>query len=174
MSGAEFRVSALIPSADLSQVLGAGAFSAWEQSAFGRNDRGRADRSRLLREFETFCRDYPETVLMATEAGRPLGWGAREHRDHVISDLWVFPEAQRRRVGAALLAAMEDAIANEGFGYVELETFTGNPGAVRFYERHGYSAVWRGVKFTASLNYELDKIRFRKPLTRSAIGLPET
>lgn len=161
------RIEPVDPAADIASVLGAGAFSAWEQSAFGAHDAGRVDREGLRREFETFCRDRPEALLMALSGTAPLGWGAREDGDHVISDLWVFPEAQGRGVGAALLAALEEAIANAGYGYAELETYAGNAGAVRFYQRRGYRPVWRGMKFSVSLNYELDKIRFRKPLTEA-------
>ena len=161
-------ITGVKPGPDMADELGRVGFAAWEASAFGQDDAGRADRGRLLAEFTDFCRDHAETILVATEAGRVLGWGAREHMDHVISDLWVAPEAQGRGVGAALLAGLEAAIAQAEFGHAELETYAGNAGAVRFYERHGYETIWRGRKFTPSLGYALDKIRFRKALGRLA------
>ncbi|MBJ3784332.1 GNAT family N-acetyltransferase [Devosia sp. MSA67] len=148
--------------------MGEVGLGAWAQSAFGMHDAGRTDRHKLRQEFIRFCREKPETILVAGADGKILGWGAREDMDNIISDLWVGPHAQGQGVGAALLAALEEAIAKQGLGFAELETFAGNAGAVRFYERHGYEAVWRGMKFSASLNYELDKVRFRKSLREAA------
>lgn len=133
-------------------------------SAFGIDDAGRTDIGKLRAEFVGFCREKPETILLAADGDDLLGWGAREFSDQTISDLWVAPDAQGKGVGAALLAALEEAIALDGFNCVELETYAGNAGAVRFYSRQGYEPIWRGMKFTASLNYDLDKIRYRKML----------
>lgn len=101
---------------------------------------------------------------MAELDGAFAGWGAREKLDHVISDLWVAPHAQGKGVGAALLDALEIAIASAGFADAELETYAGNDGAVRFYVRQGYSIIWRGMKHSPSLNYALDKLRLSKRL----------
>lgn len=147
--------------------LGKIGFAAWRDGAFGKNDAGRTDAALLEAEFIQFCVTRPETILLAGEGDQLLGWGAREFSDHVISDLWVAPRAQGRGVGAVLLAALEEAIALAGFSWAELETYAGNAGAVRFYTRQGYEPIWRGMKFTASLNYELDKIRFRKSLSEA-------
>lgn len=153
---------------ELAEALGNIGFDAWQNSPFGHDDAGRTDRQKLRAEFVTFCRDKPQTILVASGHGTILGWGAREDMDHVISDLWVAPAAQRQGVGVALLEALEEAIAKQGFAFAELETYAGHAGAVRFYLRQGYEPVWRGMKFSASLNYELDKIRFRKPLREAA------
>ena len=144
--------------------LGEIGFEAWRTSAFGANDAGRTDADTLRNEFVQFCAEKPEVIVLAANDNQLLGWGAREFSDQVISDLWVAPEAQGRGVGAALLAALEEAIAIAGFSHSELETYAGNAGAVRFYSRQGYEPIWRGMKFTASLNYDLEKIRFRKML----------
>lgn len=161
-----FIITSALP--DHAESMGDAGFAAWAQSAFGLHDAGRTDHRKLRDEFIRFCREKPETVLVARAGDAILGWAAREDMDNIISDLWVAPDAQGQGVGAALLAALEDAIAKQGFGFVELETFAGNAGAVRFYERQGYEAIWRGMKFSASLNYELDKVRFRKALREAA------
>jgi ribosomal-protein-alanine N-acetyltransferase len=148
--------------------LGEIGFEAWKNSAFGIKDAGRTDAEKLRREFGQFCAEKPETIILAIAGREYLGWGARETSDQTISDLWVAPTAQGRGVGAVLLGALEEAIAIEGFDHAELETYAGNAGAVRFYSRLGYEPVWRGMKFTASLNYDLDKIRFRKMLPAAA------
>lgn len=46
------------------------------------------------------------------------------------------------------------------------------PVRCRFYSRQGYEAIWRGMKFSASLNYDLDKIRFRKLLPAAGWDRP--
>jgi ribosomal-protein-alanine N-acetyltransferase len=148
--------------------MGDVGLAAWAHSAFGKNDAGRTDPIKLRDEFVRFCREKPETLLVASAGEAILGWGAREDMDNIISDLWVAPLAQGQGVGAVLLDALEGAIAKQGFGFAELETFAGNAGAVRFYQRQGYAPVWRGLKFSATLNYELDKVRFRKDLREAA------
>lgn len=144
--------------------LGEIGLDAWRRSAFGIDDAGRTAIAKLRAEFVEFCEKKPETILLAAHGAELLGWGAREFSDQTVSDLWVAPEAQGRGVGAVLLAALEEAIAMEGFDHAELETYAGNAGAVRFYSRQGYEPIWRGMKFSASLNYDLDKIRLRKML----------
>lgn len=121
--------------------LGEIGFEAWRMSAFGANDAGRTNADLLRDEFVQFCTQKPEFILLAAENDQLLGWGAREFSDQVISDLWVAPEAQRKGVGAVLLAALEEVIAIAGFSYAELETYAGNAGAVRFYSRQGYEPI---------------------------------
>lgn len=157
-----------MPAHSEAEILGEIGFDAWKLSAFGMDDCGRANQGALREEFIAFCRDHSDNILVADFAGKPAGWGAREEMDEVISDLWVAPWAQGQGVGAALLDALEGAIAKSGFAYAELETYAGNAGAVRFYMRQGYSAIWRGMKHSPSLNYALDKVRLRKSLQRAA------
>jgi ribosomal-protein-alanine N-acetyltransferase len=152
------------PSPKDHEKLGQLGFESWQNSAIGRDDRGRADRVALLVEFTRFCRDQADALIVATVAGRPVGWGARENHDHIVSDLWVSPLEQGQGVGAALLNALEMGIAKDGFTQAELETYAGNAGAIRFYQRQGYSMVWQGETWSASLNYALDKVRLIKRL----------
>lgn len=146
------------------EALGAIGYDAWLNSAFAEHDAGRADREALMSEFILFCRQYHERLLVAARTGVLLGWGARENGDHIISDLWVGAHAQGQGAGSALLDALEAGIAKAGFNHAELETYAGSAAAIRFYQRHGYATTWRGLKFTPSLNYELDKVRMAKTL----------
>ncbi len=155
-----------IASADEAEVLGRIGYAAWSEGEHGALDAGRADRSRLLADYQAFCREKVARILVAEDdAGRPLGWGAREDGDNYVSDLWVDPPAQRRGVGAALLGAMERDIAAAGYDHVHLETRAGATGAIRFYERNGYVVFWRKDKFTEALGYAIDKVGLRKLLT---------
>lgn len=53
--------------------------------------------------------------------------------------LAVFPEAQGRGVGAAVLGWLQSAAAHEGNLWVMVSTF--NESAHRFYRRHGFAAI---------------------------------
>ena len=154
-------------------ALGAIGFDAWSNSAFAEHDAGRADREALRAEFIAFCQQFHAQTLVAERDGLLMGWGARENDDFLISDLWVGAHAQGQGAGAALLEALEVGIAKAGFDHVELETYAGNAGAVRFYQRHGYQTIWRGLKHSTSLNYALDKVRLAKTLAAQPdTGLP--
>jgi GNAT superfamily N-acetyltransferase len=72
-------------------------------------------------------------------------WGAAdEHgllgiiafREGWIDQLYVLPGRQRGGIGTTLLRVAQDAFPN-----LELWTFRRNPGARRFYERHGFVAM---------------------------------
>jgi ribosomal-protein-alanine N-acetyltransferase len=161
---------------DDAPALGAIAIDAWAASAFAELDAGRTDREALRRTFTDFCQTHHARILVAEGQDGLLGWGARENGDFHISDLWVGPSAQGQGVGTALLEALEVGIAKAAYNFVELETYAGNVGALRFYQRHGYQIIWRGLKFSASLNYELDKVRLARSLDRGTppdTGLPE-
>jgi len=55
-----------------------------------------------------------------------------------VPALWVAPDRRGGGVGAALLAAAEDLLADRGAERVRLEVLAANDGAARFYEREGY------------------------------------
>jgi ribosomal-protein-alanine N-acetyltransferase len=146
-------------------ALGDIGFAAWAASAFAVADAGRVDRDKLLAEFRAFGLEYAATTLVAELDGAPLGWGAREDHDQRISDLWVAPAAQGRGVGAMLLGALVEEIRAAGYPQAELETLASNQQAVGFYQRHGFSIVWRREKFSPSLGYAIDKVGMNKSLT---------
>jgi [ribosomal protein S18]-alanine N-acetyltransferase len=146
------------------KALGAIGFAAWAASEFAVNDNGRVDRRALLADFEKLGEEHPETILVAETGGQLAGWGARENRDHRISDLWIAPEFQGRGIGSALLSALEAEVAALGMD-AELETLANNKKAIRFYERHGFVVKWRAEKFSSSLGYAIDKVGMNKSLS---------
>jgi ribosomal protein S18 acetylase RimI-like enzyme len=77
----------------------------------------------------TVCATDPAT-------GRVLGYVAvtRAH----IENLYIEPDAQGRGVGAELLAAVEARVATRP---LTLRCLHANPGARRFYEKHGFALV---------------------------------
>ena len=62
----------------------------------------------------------------------------RDHTRGVVSNLYVRPERRGEGVGAALLAAAEDALAEAGVNAVALEALVDNERARSFYAEHGY------------------------------------
>jgi ribosomal-protein-alanine N-acetyltransferase len=146
-------------------ALGDVGFAAWAASAFAVGDAGRVDRDRLLAEFRAFGVEYADTALVAEADEVLLGWGAREDRNQLISDMWVAPEAQGSGVGRLLLGALVDEIRAAGYPHAELETLASNARAIAFYERHGFNVVWRQEKFSNSLGYAIDKVGMNKSLT---------
>ncbi|MGW4058815.1 GNAT family N-acetyltransferase [Amycolatopsis sp. NPDC004747] len=89
-----------------------------------------------------------ETVavfLLARDAGgaavgcgglRPLGPGSGE-----VKRMYVEPAARGTGVAVALLRALEDHARELGITRLLLETGTGQPDAIRFYQREGYEPI---------------------------------
>ncbi|WP_043776659.1 GNAT family N-acetyltransferase [Amycolatopsis rifamycinica] len=89
-----------------------------------------------------------ETVavfLLARDAGgtavgcgglRPLGPGSGE-----VKRMYVEPAARGTGVAVALLRALEDHARDLGITRLLLETGTGQPDAIRFYQREGYEPI---------------------------------
>jgi putative acetyltransferase len=67
---------------------------------------------------------------------RLLGPGSGE-----VKRMYVEPAARGTGVAAALLRALEDRARDFGIGRLLLETGTGQPDAIRFYQREGYEPI---------------------------------
>jgi len=87
-------------------------------------------------------------IWVAQEAGTLLGYlivvlvVSVEHKGLMgeIDEFFVLPEARSRGIGAALLAAAEQALVQRGCVRLQLQLGRGNSRARRFYERRGYGA----------------------------------
>lgn len=77
---------------------------------------------------------------VAAEKAEILGAG-RTAEDR-ITDLWVHRDHRGRKVGAALLSALEGEIAARGYKEMRLRVVAENKRARQFYAAHG----WREVK----------------------------
>lgn len=115
------------------------------------------------RTLRLFLRLPGAKCLVAEAAGRIAGFILAEHegeRAHLIT-IDVLAAERRRRVGTALLLAIEQAVAARGARQVTLETATDNHVAIAFWQKHGYRTV--GVL----KNYYLDRLdaySMHKPL----------
>lgn len=146
-------------------ALGDIGFAAWAASEFSRADAGRVDRQRLLAEFRAFAVTHAARTIVAVRGDELLGWGAREHGDDLVSDLWVAPSQQGTGIGGRILATLVAQIAAAGYPTARLETLASNFGAICFYEKHGFVVSWRAEKFSSTLGYAIDKVGMNKSLT---------
>ncbi|MEV4150340.1 GNAT family N-acetyltransferase [Amycolatopsis sp. NPDC049691] len=89
--------------------------------------------------------DTIAVFLVARDAGgravacgglRPLEPGSGE-----IKRMYVEPAARGTGVATAVLRALEDRARALGIGRLLLETGTGQPDAIRFYQREGYEPI---------------------------------
>ena len=122
---------------------------------------GIAYSKRLLRWFLRLPR---AECLVAEAGGQIAGFILAEHADeyaHIIT-IDVLAAQRRRRVGTALLEAIEQSLAGRGVRQVELETATDNHAAVAFWQKHGYRTV--GVLKRYYLE-RLDAYSMHKPLS---------
>lgn len=147
------------------QGVGEIGFAAWKSSAAG--EAGFDDPVVIEAARKAFF-DYPAEakgdVAIAELGSRVVGWGARENEPDSISDIWIDPACQGRGIGSALVRYFVERIAADGFRVAKIHTRATNGGAIRLYERAGFSIVWRGERFDAQLGIPLEKAHLEKRL----------
>lgn len=83
--------------------------------------------------------------LVALDAfGSPVGCGGLrllDARSAEIKRMYVVPSARGTGVSTAVLRSLEAEAASLGLTELLLETGTGQPDAMRFYEREGYAPI---------------------------------
>ena len=119
----------------------------------GPRTRGRTDEEawRIRRaKYESWLGDPDTFFIIATIDGEPAGyafvtvgmpyasWDAGE-RVAELETLSILPEHRGAGIGAALLSAVWDRLAELGVADMQIVTTSTNVGAKRFYERHGFS-----------------------------------
>ena len=82
---------------------------------------------------------------VARDDGNPIGCGALQRHDAYceMKSVFLLPEARGRRLGQAIIAALEEAARRLGYHEVRLETGIRSPWAIRTYERAGYGRCER-------------------------------
>ena len=84
------------------------------------------------------------TYLMAYEAAVPLACGALRPIDETtveVRRMYVLERARRRGLARAILAALERAAADLGYGAMRLETGRRQAAAMALYEAHGFTRI---------------------------------
>jgi ribosomal protein S18 acetylase RimI-like enzyme len=89
---------------------------------------------------------------VAVAAGQPVGFIGL--LGHFIGGLFVAPEGQGRGIGRALVG---HAAARQGS--LELEVYARNEGALRFYQRLGFTEIGRRPRDDNDLPLELIRLR---------------
>ncbi|MBB4290589.1 ribosomal-protein-alanine N-acetyltransferase [Rhizobium leguminosarum] len=147
------------------QAVGAVGFAAWAASdAFEDSYRDPDVIARVRHEFAIFPKETIGEIFVAERGEMIIGWGARENEPNYVSDLWVHPDHQGKGVGRALLLHLCELMAAEGLATARLDTHAGNDGAIRLYQRCGFTIVWRGREFSKSMGVELEKVHLEKRL----------
>jgi putative acetyltransferase len=88
--------------------------------------------------------DVSVFLIAFDDAGTPVGCGALRQLDDTSAEvkrMFVEPQARGTGVATAVLRALEQAAVANGWTTVRLETGTGQPDAIRFYEREGYLPI---------------------------------
>lgn len=88
-----------------------------------------------------------------------------------VNTLALYPEFQNLGLGCALLDATEAKAATRGCKHLALEVGAGNPGAIKFYLRHGFTQVslLPGDK-NAPSPYDKDIVLLQRPVDYSALA----
>lgn len=148
-------------------VVGEVGFAAWSASdAFEETYLDPDVIARVKHEFAIFPSEGSAEIYVAELDGEIVGWGARENAPNYVSDLWVLPDYQGRGIGRALLLHLCDLMASEGLSVARLDTHAKNAGAIRLYERCGFTIIWRGLEYSKSMGVDLEKVHLEKALSR--------
>lgn len=148
------------------RVVGEVGFAAWASSDALNGDWPSRDIvDRVEKAYLDFARDTADRIDLAEIDGRIVGWAARAGDPHYISDLWVHPECQGQGIGAALIAFLCAQMRSQGHAMATIHTHAANAGAIRLYQRCGFSIVWRGLEYSKSMGVELEKVHLARPLT---------
>ncbi len=147
-------------------VVGEVGFAAWSSSdAFKGVDLATDVLERTRKAYDAFAGETRGDVWLAELDGEVVGWSARDGAPDYISDLWVLPECQGRGIGKALVLFMIERIKAEGRATARIHTHARNAGAIRLYQRCGFSIVWRGIEYSKSMGMDLQKVHLEQSLT---------
>jgi putative acetyltransferase len=86
---------------------------------------------------QAFANDALDWWVICNESDKPVGFLG--YTPGVVEGLFIDPAYHRRGLGARLLAHAQQLAG----GPLRVEVNEGNPGAVQFYEKHGFQEVGR-------------------------------
>jgi GNAT superfamily N-acetyltransferase len=103
------------------------------------------------RDVQHRCAEKHGTMLIAEEAGKPVGWAfAHDYRAELfvveaerhhgfLAELYVEPQARGKGLGRALIEGCERWALARGHKLLMVGVLAKNPGAIRAYEGAGYA-----------------------------------
>lgn len=119
---------------------------------------------------EAFAEARNAVAVMAETSGGEMAGFVIAHlepaaaglRGYIVT-LDVLPEYRHSGLGTRLIGQVERRVQLAGARWMDLHVFTGNDGAIRFYERVGYERIGRKERFYGAAG--LDAFVYRKALT---------
>lgn len=147
------------------EAVGLLGWEAWRSN--GPLDRGMADPKVAQKVRDAFLRfpfEYARPIILAEQQGRVVGWTARDMAADSLSDLWIAPDHQERRVGRALLDHVCAQIAAEGSGQAVISTHQNNFRAIGLYKSCGFDIIWQGMAKDFVMAIEIPQVRLRRNL----------
>src|SRR5438067_143271 len=95
------------------------------------------------REMRRLAEERRSVTVLAEAEGELAGFciAHRENKWAYVVTLDVAPEWRRRGLAARLMSDVEEEVRATGAMGMALHVYNGNSGAIRFYERMGYSRV---------------------------------
>ncbi|WNZ53882.1 N-acetyltransferase (plasmid) [Microbulbifer sp. MKSA007] len=128
----------------------------------------------IAKEFEVsnpflpFLKACHANVLVAQIGNQLAGFGAREHADNRITDLWIAPTFEGQGLGTVLLRSLEAQITNS---HALITVTAQNTRALTLYQHLGYHEYHREARYDATLKTSFEKVDMRKVLRRGGISL---
>ncbi|MCC6301144.1 MAG: GNAT family N-acetyltransferase [Anaerolineales bacterium] len=92
--------------------------------------------------------------LLLTVARSRIGVYSQRRTDTaLLHSIVVNAERRKQGLGRLILSALERAVAEQGYRWVELQVLAGNESARRLYSQCGYQEIWRTPRWMAALSW---------------------
>lgn len=115
--------------------------------------------NRLFAYFLDFCINNSENIIVAEWQDRCVGWGAYVDSSDYISDLWIAPDYQGKKIGSALLQCLIKIIILNGNETVKIGTYACNDRAVSFYKKMGFKVYQTELEYSPIMKQKIAKVR---------------
>ena len=109
-----------------------------------------------------------ELFVVATLNGVVCGFGSIVPASSELRAVYVDPDFGGRGVGSAILRRLEDMASDNGVSELQMDA---SVNAERFYVKHGYRVVRRGVHHLAG-GFEMSCVTMSKGISRQGSGPP--
>ncbi len=151
---------------DISAIIAISASAYWSNFTWLEPDAGETPGYRdLVRQMhEREAAEYWPSIIIAEFDGKAGGWGGRFPKANEIAEMWVAAAWQGKGAGSALIARFLADIAAEGHNEAWIETHRRNTGAIRLYERMGFSIDHETQRWSKGLKRDIPLVRLRQPL----------
>lgn len=112
---------------------------------------------------QAYVLDY-KTITIAEIDGIQVGHCLYFFKPGQISDLWVHPAAQGKGVGTTLISNTLKKLKAAGVSEVEIDTHQRNAGAIKLYERMGFSIDRYEPRFSKGMQRDVPIVFLKRQL----------